>query len=372
MNSYLTDIDLFIRRRQPLWHVKRAIERGRITIGFLGGSITEPIEEPWNGKRWSDKVVNWFVGAFPGVVINVENAAKGATGSQSAIFRVEDDIINRGCDIVFVEYAVNDGGPSDIRSHCREGLIRKLLNSEKADYDIVVTHTFHQPMYEAMLRGEIPASIAEFELLCEHYSLSSVFMGDYAFRELNSGRLRWEEWLPDGLHPGDMGSNVYAVPVTRLLQAEFTEAEASAYTVPAPLYPGHWEKAYKYSLDAIERYGAWRLVREYRMPTVERILFTASVQASLSFRFQGTGLVIFVRFSAYSSDYRYKIDDGAWIVKDDARPDWCTNAVDWIRHDLAATGLTNTEHQVIIEPIFGTKGVCKGSNFELCDIGIIV
>ena len=393
MNSFLTDIEKFVRRRQPLRHLVKALERGKITIGFLGGSITEPIEEPWNGKRWSDKVVNWFVGAFPGLTVNVENAAKGATGSQSAIFRVEDDIINRSCDLVFVEYAVNDGGPSDLRSFCREGLIRKLLNNPQADYDIIVVYAYCQPMLEYMLRGEMPDSIAEFEPICEHYQLSSVFMGDYAFRELNSGRLRYEEWLPDGLHPGDTGSNVYAVPITWLLQEEITAAKTAAVAagdadgsskasglenpaaappaIPVPLYPENWEKACKFSLDDIERRGSWRLVREYRMPTVDRILYTASLQASLFFRFRGTGLVIFVRFGGYSSDYRYQIDGGEWIIKNDARPDWSTQAVDWIRHDLAASGLPDSEHSVVIEPVFGTNGVCRATNFELCDIGII-
>jgi hypothetical protein len=398
MNSYLTDIEQFVRRRQPLRHMMKALDRGRITIGFLGGSITEPIEEPWNGKRWSDKVVNWFVGAFPDLIVNVENAAKGATGSQSAIFRVEDDIISRGCDLVFIEYAVNDGGPSDLRSHCREGLIRKLLKDPRANYDIIVVYAYHQPMYEFMMRGEVPPSIAEFEPLCEAYRLSSVFMGDYAFRELNSGRLRYDEWLPDGLHPGDTGSNVYAVPITWLLQDEISRAVAGTKPadssgssdssdssgsadssepvdllplVPAPLFPENWEKAYKFPLDDIERHGSWRLVRVCRVPTVDRILYTASVQASLSFHFRGTGFVLFIRFSDYSSDYRYRIDGGEWIIKNDARPDWCVHVQDWIRHDLASSGLPFGGHEVVIEPIFGTNGVCRATNFELCDIGII-
>jgi hypothetical protein len=372
MNSYLTGIEQFIRQRRPLWHMKQAIGRGKITIGFLGGSITEPIEESWNGKRWSDKVVNWFVGSFPDLIVNVENAAKGATGSQSAIFRVEEDIIDRGCDIVFIEYAVNDGGPADLRSCCREGLIRKLLNSEKANYDLVVTYTFHQPMLEPMLRGEMPDSIAEFEVLCEHYHVSSVFMGDYAFHELNSGRLLWAEWLPDGLHPGDTGSHVYAVPVIQLLQDEYANAAETPCVVPAPLFPQQWEKAHKLPLDDIKRHGgAWRMVRKYRSPTVDRMLTTGSLKSWLSFSFRGTGFIIFVRFDSYHSDYRYKIDDGDWILKNDARPEWCANVSDWIRHDLAASGLPEGEHRVVVEPVFGSNGLCRGSDFELCDIGII-
>jgi hypothetical protein len=365
------NIGKYFRKRQPLWHMRQAVERGKITIGFLGGSITEPIEEPWQEKRWSNKVVNWFVGAFPGLIVNVENAAKGATGSLNALFRVEHDIISRGCDLVFIEYAVNDGGPSEARGYFREGLLRKLLSADQANYDIVLTYTFDETMAEIMLKDEVPDSIAEYEQLCEHYHVSSVLMGDYGFHELNCGRLRWEEWMPDGVHPGDMGSHVYAVPVIGLLQEEAGQAETKPFVMPAPLFPKNWEHAHKLSLDSIDRSGAWRLERKYRSPTVDRMLCTASLQASLSFRFQGTGFVVIERYNEYSAAYRYKIDNNDWIEKDDVRPAWSTNAVDWIRSNIITYGLQDGEHQVTIETMRSKKNVSHGTNFELCDIGII-
>ena len=53
--------------------------------------------------------------------------------------------------------------------------------------------------------------------------IGSVWMGLHALREVRRGLLTWEEWLPDGLHPENRGSLVYAHSVTAFL------AEALAY-----------------------------------------------------------------------------------------------------------------------------------------------
>ncbi|HEX2948401.1 MAG TPA: hypothetical protein VHV83_02335, partial [Armatimonadota bacterium] len=61
--------------------------------------------------------------------------------------------------------------------------------------------------------GQMPASIREFEELADHYGIPSVWMGLHAFNDVKAGRMRWEEWLPDGLHPQDRGSYSYAQSV---------------------------------------------------------------------------------------------------------------------------------------------------------------
>ena len=118
-------LEKYIHSRRSLFHTAQAIKKGKITIGFVGGSITEPE----NGKRWSDKIVDWFVFHYPGLIVNVENAAKGATGSLSAVFRVDQDILAQDCDLVFVETTVNDGPKA--WGNCREGLLRKLLSADR-------------------------------------------------------------------------------------------------------------------------------------------------------------------------------------------------------------------------------------------------
>lgn len=361
--------ELFIRRRQPLCHFKKAMENRKITVGILGGSISEPINVPWEQQRWPDKLTNWLAASFPEVIVNVENAAKGASGSESALFRVERDIISKNCDIVFVEYAVNDKDmPAYERALCREGLLRKLLCAPNRNYDVVVVYTYYGGMLSDMLSGNLYEGIADFEKLCEHYHISSVHMGEYALSQLQAGYVRYEEWLPDTVHAGDVGSRIYAEAVKNLLEKELQNTDTRQLEIPQPMLRDNWQGAYRLDMDEIQRLGPWKCNRTYRIPTVERILQTASLGAALEFCFHGRGLELFVRVNQFAAGYRVRVDDGKWIDLSGPRPDWCKKTPDWIRSDML-TGYEPGMHYVRLETFMANGAT--GTNFELCDVGII-
>ena len=354
-------MESYIRSRRPLSHFAEAIRRGAITVGFVGGSITEPEA----GRRWSDKLVDWLIYRHPGLTVNVENAAKGATGSLSAIFRVEEDILNCGCDIVFVETAVNDGPPAF--GACREGLLRKLLRQDR--FDVVLVYTFCDGHYADLSEGRQPASVADWEELAEHYRISSVFSGAYALELLNRGFVRWEEWLPDGLHPQQAGSRLYVEPIAKLLEDNLNAQAESRNPLLEPLHPDHWEQAHALAWPSVERIGPWRLTHERRLPSVTYMLFTASLRAGLKCRFHGRGVILRRNVNGRAAGYRYRFDGGAWRASDDALPDWGVNASDWVREEVLATDLPDGEHELELYTTFA-KGA-KGSNFELAAIGVI-
>lgn len=140
-----------IQQRRPLANTWRRLKEGNLTIGFIGGSITDARPR----HNWPEPVIAWFADRFPDARIIVENAAIGATGSDLAVFRAERELIGRGCDLVFVDFAVNDNGEaSEKRMRTREGLTRKLLKGQSRD--IVYVYTYCQEMYESMLQGGIP------------------------------------------------------------------------------------------------------------------------------------------------------------------------------------------------------------------------
>lgn len=174
-----------INRRASLPHARRALEGGKLTVGFIGGSITES----GSFRSYSDQVVNGIASAYPDAKIIFRNAGIGATNSTLGAFRVERDIVAVGCQLVFVEFAVNDYAlePAQ-RMAAREGMIRQLLRQGEAD--VVLVYTFRQEMCAEMLRGNMPATIAEFERLAERYRLSSVWMGLHALLQVQKGLLR--------------------------------------------------------------------------------------------------------------------------------------------------------------------------------------
>jgi hypothetical protein len=363
--------------RGPLRHTRQALQEGSITIGFIGGSITDPRPE----CNWPEPVSAWFVETFPGVRVNVENAAIGATGSDLAVFRARRDLIDRGCDLVFVEFAVNDSGsPTEQRMRSREGLLRKLLAG--TGRDVVLTYTYMQTFYTDMMQGQVPASIAEFEQLAEHYSLGSVWMGLHSLLEVQKGRMRWEEWLPDGLHPQQRGSLSYAQSVIAYLERELLpgipeEKAPSGEILPPPLNPLNWEEACSLPFSNVHLAGPWMVRNWPKLAWIDQVLHTAAVGATLSFDFQGRGLVLGFDFGKTSSEFRYRLDGGPWQLSERERPEWM-GADGWYRTFIVGDDLPRGRHTFELEVVHGNvsgdyaQGVLySGTNCNLALIGII-
>ncbi|PWW07444.1 hypothetical protein DFQ01_102338 [Paenibacillus cellulosilyticus] len=356
--------------RGNLANTKRAIAEGELTLGFIGGSITDARPR----HNWPEPVIAWFVDTYPGVRIVVENAAIGATGSDLAVFRAKRDLIDRGCHIVFVDYAVNDNDvPTERRTRTREGLLRQLLAD--GERDVVLAHTFSQDMYEPMMAGEQPSSVAELEALAEHYSIGSVWMGLYAMRQVQRGLMRWEEWLPDNLHPTNRGSLAYGESVIRYLKQELaadkvlTESRA-ARTLIEPINSLHWGNAVTMPLTAALTEGPWTIRRWPYYEWVDRVLDTTAPGARLTIPFEGRGIALAIDFGKATAEIRYRLDGGEWRVYELERPDWNGND-GWLRLLTISDELTVGEHQLELETFLGSGTNNKGTNLRLAIIGII-
>jgi len=358
------------RHRRGLSRVRRALERGRATLGYVGGSITDGR----TGCSWPEPVTAWFVEQFPAVRVTVENAAIGATGSDSAVFRAERDLIGRGCDLVFIEYAVNDYGTDpEPRRRSQEGLIRKLLSGEGRD--IVLTYTYSQPMYEFMSRGELPPSIRDLEELGEHYGIGSVWMGLHALSEVNAGLMRWEEWLPDGLHPQARGSLSYAQSVIAFLRKELVDSPSqgdipTGEARPAPLNAHNWEHTALVPFSAVKLEGPWTIRRWLLNPWIDEALCTSAIGAKLRFEFEGRGLALAFDFGKTSSEFRWRLEGGEWTPVVRERPDWRGPQGSFYL-SLLADNLPAGRHDVEIEVTHGNRPDCTGTNFHLGLIGVI-
>ncbi len=356
--------------RKGLQRTLRKLREGVLTVGFIGGSITDGR----SGETWPEPVLRWFVERFPQARISAENAAIGATGSDLGVFRAQRDLIDRGCDLVFVEFAANDvGEATEKRRRTREGLLRKLLAGQGRD--LVLVYTFIQAMYEDMMHERVPATIADFELLAEHYGLPSVWMGLHTLHEVRAGLLRWEEWLPDGVHPQSRGSLSYAQSVTAFLEREFFSAPSPGEILtgdarPPALDPNHWENALQVPFAQIRLQGPWMIRRWLNMPWMDQVLSTSAPGARLSFAFAGRVLALGFDFGAASAEFRYRLDGGDWVTVTRDRPSWC-GASSWYRLSVLADNLPLGQHECELEVFHGDRPECTGTNCHLALIGVV-
>jgi hypothetical protein len=339
--------------RGPLTHFRRALASGTVRVGFLGGSITDQ----GTGTRWPEAFAAWLTSRWPRVRWILENAAIGATGSDLAVFRARRDAIERDCDLVFVEYAVNDQGTPPVRrARAREGLLRQLLAGGKRD--VVLVHTFAREFHEDMEARREPESVADFEILANHYGLNSVWAGLHAWREVRGGLMRWEEWLPDGLHPEHRGSYSYAQAIVANIEAGLA-FRGRGKPRPKALDPLCWESPRFIPFGEIERTGPWTERRWGSLNWIDQVLFTTGLGATLRGRFHGRNLVAGFDFGSASSEIRWRIDQGPWETSVRDRPAWCGSR-GWYRPLVLAENLKSGGHTFELETLHGNTPECTG------------
>jgi hypothetical protein len=103
----------------PNFLAKAKTAGAEVKVGYLGGSITAQ-------QGWRVKTLAHFQKTWPQAKFSEINAAIGGTGSDLGVFRVKQDVLDQRPDLLFVEFAVNDGGaaPGQIQ-RCMEGIVRQ-------------------------------------------------------------------------------------------------------------------------------------------------------------------------------------------------------------------------------------------------------
>lgn len=351
-----------VRRRGVLAQTGRALRRGEITVGVLGGSISAQRV----GTRWPEEVWRWLIARFPGLRLRIVNAALGATGSDLGAWRAREVVGPAECDLVFVEYAVNDADqPADRRRRSREGVLRQVLG---AGAEVVLVHTYRPEMEGDMANGRVPASVAEFEELAEAYGVSSVWVGLAAWRQVRAGRLTWPDWLPDGLHPEARGSHVYAEAITVFLgEALARPPRGPVRVLPAPVDAGCWQAVSRVPWSDIEWGEGWTWRLWEHCPGLAEVLHATAPGARLRGRFRGRGLLVVFDFGDLAGEVRYRVDGGPWGATARDCPAWCGDG-GWVRPWLVADDLPPGDHTWELENVPAQRG---GRWQSLAVIGMI-
>lgn len=141
-----------------------------IKVAYLGGSITAQM-------GWRNHSLALFQKLYPKAKFSEIHAAIGGTGSDFGVCRVGKDVLEGNPDLVFVEFAVNDGGakPSAIRKNM-EGIVRQILAHDK-NTDICFVYTITAGDVNSMMNGKMRRSSSVMEELADHYGIPSIDFG---------------------------------------------------------------------------------------------------------------------------------------------------------------------------------------------------
>ena len=315
-----TAVECMPRAGLPNFFAKAA-KGGEFKVAYLGGSITAQ-------PGWRVKSLAWLNAQYPKSKFSEINAAIGGTGSDLGVLRIEHDVLNAKPDLLFVEFAVNDGGaaPEEIIKSM-EGIVRKTWKTLPA-CDICFVYTFTTASLPELKTGKFNRSAATMEVVADDYGIPTIHMGLEAVRLESEGKLLMKApeakvenvagdelnvaakvsvnpdgkipFSKDGVHPyTHTGHQLYMNAIARSIPAIIkASAEAKPHVLPAPRDPENYENTKMVSLDQVQKKGPWT-----RRPAdtglgktfATRInsLWKAEPGAELTFKFKGTAARIY-------------------------------------------------------------------------------
>lgn len=195
-------------------------ERGeRMTLGFLGGSITQGSLSSTPQTCYAYLVYQWWCEKFPQAEFAYLNAGIGGTTSQFGVARAGTDLLAGKPDFVIIEFSVNDESTEHFME-TYEGLVRKVYRADFSPAVLLVHNVYyHNGGNAQLMHGRIG----------RHYGLPAVSMQSSIFPEVVSGRIENRAITPDDLHPNDAGHALVASVITCFLEkARAGELDACA------------------------------------------------------------------------------------------------------------------------------------------------
>jgi lysophospholipase L1-like esterase len=366
----------------PNFFLKAQTTGAELKIGYLGGSITAQ-----NG--WRVQTLAHFKKAYPQSTFAEINAAIGGTGSDLGVFRVRQDVLAQAPDLLFVEFAVNDGGADPQRIiRCMEGIVRQTWKANPKT-DICFVYTLTESLSPAMLDGKLQRSASAMEKVADFYGIPTITLGMEVAKLAKAGKLVWRAPLPktdaekaalgdkfvfapDSVHPHESTGHVlYTQAIVRSLPAL-----AIANNAPTPhvanlaLDPANFERATLVPITAARLseglVAADMKSADYakgwanRLPSMVRLTQPGQ---SIAFKFKGTHCAVYDIVGPAGGKVAVTLDGGKPFVvqRIDA---YCTYAR--LSNFVVGTDLTEGVHTVRLElladPIDKAAVLAKNKN----------
>ncbi|WP_066717027.1 SGNH/GDSL hydrolase family protein [Clostridium sp. Marseille-P299] len=215
------------------YRMKTAIEKAKqgekVTIAYIGGSITEGAGASSASKSYAYQTYEYFkdtYGQGDGSNVSFVNAGMGGTPSTLGILRYDRDVTEYGNiepDIVFIEFAVNDY-QEPTNGEAYESLVRKVLSSKNRPAVVLMFSVFQSKWN--MQNLYIPVG--------EYYELPMISIKDAVVPELEEGRMTDALFFADQYHPTTYGHTIMANCIKNYFNA-IDEMEKHSEDITIPL-----------------------------------------------------------------------------------------------------------------------------------------
>ena len=216
----------------------RAAAGGKMTLGFIGGSITQGSLASAPETCYAHRVYDWWRETFGAA--EYVNAGIGGTTSAFGVARVDEDLLRFCPDVVFIEFSVNDENTGHF-AETYEGLVRRVWSHPCRPAVVLIHNMFYDTGASA---EEVHSRIGA------HYDLPAVSLRAALWEAVRTGAISRRDITPDDLHPNDAGHALVAGTVTALLEAVRRGAGSrEERPLPLPLTANAYEHSVRYRND---------------------------------------------------------------------------------------------------------------------------
>ena len=228
--------------------IKKAQSGEKVTVAYLGGSITEGISAGADGC-YAKLTYDYFAQKF-GTGDNVQyvNAGLSGTPSKLGILRLDRDVLAYEPDICFIEFAVNDGTETDYQN-AYESIVRTLLQKNITPVLLCsVTENDHSAQ-------DYMKQIGEF------YHLPMISYCDALRYLFANNRMTWKDFSDDQSHPNTEGHKLVASMVDYYFDTVMDVAPEGDYVMPTDtVFSPREVDAHMYEGDSLTptSLGSWK------------------------------------------------------------------------------------------------------------------
>ncbi len=195
--------------RIRLAKVLRKAQKGEsVTIGVIGGSITQGTGGGSEGKSYANLFKAWWEKEFPNSKLTFVNAGIGATGSMIGVNRAEEDLLKHDPDLVIIDFSVNDTGSTPYSQETYESLVRRILKQSNSPA-VILLFFFNQN------GGNVQGIHSEVGF---NYNLPMISYKDALWPEGGNKVYQWNEISNDTIHPNVTGHAITAELIINYIQ----------------------------------------------------------------------------------------------------------------------------------------------------------
>ncbi len=278
--------------------LKKAENGDPITLGYLGGSITQGSLSSTPDTCYAAMTTKWWRERYPKTEFAYVNGGIGGTTSQFGAARVESDILAYEPDFVVIEFSVNDDNNEFFRE-TYEGLVRKVYSSKTAPAVLLVHNMFYNTGVNAQ---------EQHEQIGRYYNLPCVSMKNSVYQAIVDGKIAIRDVTPDDLHPNDAGHALLSNLITYFLEKvqkedvpAVTDTARTQEELPAPMTANAYQNSVRYqvynSTPVLDGFVADTEEQNHITETFRRGFIGSKKGDSIRFEIEGTGIAVQYRKS---------------------------------------------------------------------------